>query len=158
MGNVLTILDNNAGGAQTQTFTYDFLDRLQTAQASGGTGGTYPQETYTYDQIGNILSKPGVGAYTYPAPSPATGCSTGTPTTKAHAVSQAGSYTFAYDCNGNMITRNDSTGNYTQQWDQENRLTAVSGSGTATFVYDGDPLRRAPRAIAATASRRRSAA
>jgi RHS repeat-associated protein len=28
--------------------------------------------------------------------------------------------------------------NYTQQWDKENRLTSVTGSGTATFVYDED--------------------
>jgi hypothetical protein len=55
-GNVLTILDNKAGGAQTQTFTYDALDRLQTAQASGGTGGTYALETYTYIRSGT--SKP----------------------------------------------------------------------------------------------------
>ena len=35
-GNVLTIADANAGGTQTQTFTYDSLDRLVTAAAVGG--------------------------------------------------------------------------------------------------------------------------
>jgi len=47
-------------------------------------------------------------------------------------------YTFAYDCNGNMTTRSESGATYNQTWDQENRLTGLSGSGTATFVYDGD--------------------
>jgi hypothetical protein len=130
--------------------TPDALERLQTAQASGGTGGTYAPETYTYDQIGNLKAKPGVGVYTYTAS--ATGCVAGTPSLKPHAVRYAGSYSFTYDCNGNMLTRNDSTGNFTQQWDKENRLITVTGaSATGYFVYDGDPLRCAPRAIAAIA-------
>jgi RHS repeat-associated protein len=37
-----------------------------------------------------------------------------------------------------MLTRNDSTGNFTQQWDKETRLITVTGSATGTFVYDGD--------------------
>jgi RHS repeat-associated protein len=102
----------------------------------GGTGGTYALETYTYDQIGNIKSKPGVGVYTYTAS--ATGCVAGTPAIKPHAVRYAGSYSFTYDCNGNMISRADSTGTFTQQWDKENRLITVTGSATANFVYDGD--------------------
>jgi hypothetical protein len=49
-----------------------------------------------------------------------------------------------------VLTRNDSTGTFTQQWDNENRLiTATSAAATGYFVYDGDPLRYAPRAIAA---------
>jgi hypothetical protein len=104
-------------------------------QATGGTGGTYAQETYTYSAIGNILSKAGVN-YTYNAT--VSGCSAGTPSPKPHAVSQVGSYTFSYDCNGNMLTRTESGGTYNQTWDFENRLTGVAGTGTATFVYDGD--------------------
>jgi RHS repeat-associated protein len=137
VGNVLTILDNKAGGAQTQTFTYDALDRLQTAQASGGTGGTYALETYTYDAIGNIKSKPGVGVYTYTAS--AAGCVAGTPSIKPHAVSATtGGYSYAYDCNGNMTQRNEPGLSYTQQWDRENRLITVTGSASGSFVYDGD--------------------
>jgi YD repeat-containing protein len=42
-GNVLSITDAAAfGGSQTQTFTYDALNRLLTAQAAGGSHGTYP--------------------------------------------------------------------------------------------------------------------
>ncbi len=38
-----------------------------------------------------------------------------------------------------MTTR----GSYTLTYDAENRLTAVSGPATASFVYDADPLRYA---------------
>ena len=36
-GNILSILDAAANPAQTQTFTYDTLDRLASAVATGGT-------------------------------------------------------------------------------------------------------------------------
>jgi RHS repeat-associated protein len=49
-----------------------------------------------------------------------------------------GGYSYAYDCNGNMVTRNEPGLSYTQSWDPENRLTGVSSSASATFVYDGD--------------------
>jgi YD repeat-containing protein len=56
--NVLTIKYYLAGSPQTQTFTYDNLDRLYTAQANGGSYGTYSQQTYTYySSTGNLLSK-----------------------------------------------------------------------------------------------------
>ena len=45
---------------------------------------------------------------------------------------------FWYDANGNMITRITTQGTYNLTYDQENRLTGVSGAATATFVYDGD--------------------
>ena len=43
-----------------------------------------------------------------------------------------------------MIARADSSGSFTRQWDKENRLITVAGTATASFVYDGDPLRCAP--------------
>jgi len=55
-----------------------------------------------------------------------------------HAISQAGATSYGYDCNGNMTSRNIGGQNYTLTYDAENRLTAVSGATTATFVYDGD--------------------
>jgi RHS repeat-associated protein len=45
---------------------------------------------------------------------------------------------YAYDANGNMITR----GSQTLTWDVENRPVSVtSGNATSTFVYDGDGRR-----------------
>jgi len=132
VGNVLTITDQNAGGVQTQTFTYDSLNRLTSASATGGSGGIYASEAYTYDDAsGNLSSKAGV-AYTYGEQF--AGCAD----SKPHAVTSAGSAIFCYDANGNMTQKiaGSTTTSYT--YDAENRMTAVSGAATATFVYDGD--------------------
>ncbi|MBC7264510.1 MAG: hypothetical protein H5T64_09190 [Chloroflexi bacterium] len=127
-GNVLTIKDYNAGGTQTQSFVYDALDRVTTATASGGTGGLY-SEGYTYNPIGNLLSKGGVN-YTYGS-------------SKPHAVTAAGSNSYAYDANGNTITRTVGSDTYALTYDAENRLTQVkkNGGAIAAFVYDGDGVR-----------------
>ena len=144
VGNVLTIQDYKAGNPQAQTFHYDSLDRLKDAQATGGTNGNgdYGTDYYTYDQIGNLHSKTGLGTYSY-----ATNCSGGTSHALAHAVaSTTGGYSYAYDCNGNMTTRveisNSQHITYTQAWDAENRLRSVVNlpTGEVTeFAYDGDP-------------------
>ena len=47
-----------------------------------------------------------------------------------------------YDANGNMTKRiagDNNTFEFT--YDAENRLVSVSGSATASFVYDGDGVR-----------------
>jgi YD repeat-containing protein len=59
--------------------------------------------------------------------------------TKPHAVTSAGSDTYCYDKNGNMVKRVEGGVTYTQAFDAENRLTSVTTGGqTTTFVYDGD--------------------
>jgi RHS repeat-associated protein len=101
--------------SDTESFTYDYLDRLTSAQSNS----TSPYaETYTYNEIGNILSLNG-DAYTYG--------------TQPHAVTQIGSTTYTYDANGNMNVGTNPT------WDVENRLTAVTKNGvTDNSTYDGD--------------------
>jgi RHS repeat-associated protein len=113
-----------------QTFTYDSLNRLLTAQAAGGTGGTYAQETYGYDATSGLMaSKAGVN-YTYNSPG------------HVHAVSLAGTTIYSYDANRNQTVRDPSgSALYTLTYDAENRLMGVSGSATASFVYDGDGRR-----------------
>jgi hypothetical protein len=136
VGNVLTISDYKAGSPQTQTFTYDDLNRLTSAVASGGTGGTYALENYNYDgSTGNLASKAGV-SYTYSA---SVSCTAGNRTIP-HAVSAAGGNSYSYDCNGNMTQRAVGSA-YNLAYDAENRLTTVSGGTTANFVYDGDGKR-----------------
>ena len=131
--NALTILD--ALASQTQTFTYDALDRLWTAQTTGGTGGAYGPESYTYNAgTGNLDSKAGV-SYTYGTQSAS--CPDGA-LSKPHAVVTAGSNSYCYDRNGNQVKRSLGGSVYTLSYDAENRLTSVSGAASASFVYDGD--------------------
>jgi RHS repeat-associated protein len=133
-GNSLTIVDGY-NSSQKQCFTYDELNRLYTAKAGDSTcsgtvgNGEYADETYHYNfYTGNLSVKSPGGTYTYS-------------TTHKHAVvSTTGGWTFGYDGNGNMTSRNVGTA-YTYGYDAENRLTTVSGGTAASFVYDGDGAR-----------------
>ncbi|AHB13822.1 RHS repeat-associated core domain-containing protein [Dehalococcoides mccartyi] len=76
--------------------------------------------SYSYNQIGNIIAMNGL-SYTYG--------------TQPHAVTQVGTTNYAYDANGNMITR----GAQTIAWDLENMPVSITeGGNSTTFVYDGD--------------------
>ena len=117
-GNVTTLTDTVHG---TQTFNYDDLDRLTSA-----TGG-YGTLTYSYNEIGNMLSNTQLGTYGY-SPS-------GSGSVRPHAVTSAGTNIYTYDANGNMILDIDRSLTY----DFENRLDSVTkNSVTTTFTYDGD--------------------
>ena len=104
----------------TESFYYDNLHRL--------TSSTGPDPiTVTYDAMGNIQTKTGIaGTYTYHA-------------TKKHAVTAAGSYSFAYDANGNVSTRNGSTISW-YSYNLPNTISA-SGSNSSQFFYAPDRSR-----------------
>jgi RHS repeat-associated protein len=143
VGKILNIYDyafgdfkhrqRSMGSPQTQTFTYDNLDRLTSAQATGGTNGNYASESYTYNTTtGNLASKAGI-SYTYGD------------SNHAHAVtSLSNGNTYSYDAgfavgkHGNQVTRYVGGSTYTLTYDAENRLVSVSGAVTASFVFDGD--------------------
>ncbi|CAG1007425.1 partial tRNA(Glu)-specific nuclease WapA, partial [Anaerolineales bacterium] len=129
VGNINRITDT-VNSAQVVTFTYDALDRLTNAATTAVGNGQY-SEGYTYNAIGNILSK-GSATYQY------------TDTLHKHAVTTAGSNSYSYDANGNMLTRNEASVLYHQSWDAENRLQVVTNTVTGEvtrFVYDGDGAR-----------------
>jgi RHS repeat-associated protein len=118
-GNLAAIADPIDGN---QSFIYDDLDRLGTAN---GAYGTY---IYDYDEIGNLKKNPQVSPNPYVYPS------SGANSVRPHAVTTAGANSYTYDANGNMLTGAGRT--YT--WNQENKpLTIVQGGTTTTFVYDG---------------------
>ncbi len=75
---------NRGSGPVTWDFGYDDLNRLTTL--NGGVGA--PSETYSYDSIGNLLTKGSLG-YEYTI--------AGMP----HAVSKVGATRYIYDANGN---------------------------------------------------------
>jgi YD repeat-containing protein len=107
----------------TEQYTYDPLYQLTQV-----TQGTTTTESYSYDAVGNRLSSLGMSPYVYNSSSELTS----TPAA-----------TFTYDGNGNTLTKADSNGTTTYNWDFENRLTSVvlpGSAGSVTFKYD--PLGR----------------
>ncbi|HOC22326.1 MAG TPA: RHS repeat-associated core domain-containing protein [Anaerolineae bacterium] len=166
VGNITQIVDTSNGG-QIQTFGYDARDRLVGAQTNAAGNGQY-HEAYSYDRMGNILTRTGSGqavAYVYgcpprlPAPGlPPTltqrvyfplvlqGFGPDSPPAAAcvapfAVVSTSAGFRAAYDANGNMVTRTENGGTYQQQFDAENRLSVVTDTVTGQvtrFVYDGD--------------------
>ena len=159
-GNVLTIQDTINRSTtpnlfQRECFSYDALNRLTRAFTTDSTtcannpntagSGPYDQ-SYGYTSNGNLTSKTGVGAYTYDAQSPS-GCATGTPTSKPHAVRTAGGTTYSYDCNGNLTARSTGSQAVTLNYDAENRLISVNDPARpehlrpTLFAYNADGQR-----------------
>ncbi|MBF0478533.1 MAG: RHS repeat-associated core domain-containing protein [Candidatus Omnitrophica bacterium] len=133
IGNILTIVDNK--NTASQTFQYDELNRLVTAN-----GATYGAKTYDYDKVGNIESKDGkVYSYAENGAGP-------------HAVtSLSDGSTYSYDLNGNMKSKTVTGSLTSYSYSTENRLTSVvkSGATIAQYTYDGDGGRT--RAVITTA-------
>jgi RHS repeat-associated protein len=112
VGNILGIIDNVNSAAQV--FEYDNLSRLVSAN-----GTYYGAINYSYDSIGNILTK-GALTLNYNNPRPHA--------VSSYANSQTGqTVNFTYDANGNMSNRTNATTseqtNYS--YDYESHLTKV---------------------------------
>jgi RHS repeat-associated protein len=109
----------NNGLSLIETFGYDNLHRLTS------TAGP-ENSTFTYDLMGNLLSKTGVGSYTYHA-------------SKKHQAITAGGSSYGYDANGNMTNRAGST----VSWFSYNLPSTINGpsSNTSQFFYGPDRQR-----------------
>jgi len=109
---------------KTEHFKYDRLDRLKCAEVAPSL--PYCIDVYIYAPNGNILSKPGVGAYGYHPDQP-------------HAATSAGGNTYSYDEVGNQRTRPGATITYTA-FDLPKTFTLDQG-GVVTLDYDGNQRR-----------------
>ena len=144
--NAVNNITQMTDGAGTHNYTYDSLDRLTAATHSGG----QTNESYTYDDVGNRTASHQGSSYTYQP---------------FNRLVSANGGSFGYDTIGNLISKTDAGGSWTNSWDHENRLkqAALSGgvtvnysydalgrrvqrssnaSGTTRFVYDGDDVVR----------------
>lgn len=120
-----------SASASSTAYTWDDIGRLLT-QADAFTGGTgNVTRTFGYDPASQIVSDArNNSAYSWTPP----GAST-----RAYAVNglnqytSAGSTSFSYDANGNLIS--DGTNTYT--YDVENRLvSATAGTVSSSLTYD----------------------
>ncbi len=135
VGNITQIVDASVTlTAKTTDYTYDDLHRLlsstitnSVAENVDGPGDGNQTQTFTYDAIGNILSKSDVGNYSYEGDQ-------GNSYANPHAVTSAGGTSYSYDNNGNLTGSGFLT-SYT--WDYNNRLTEVS-SGLVPISYEYD--------------------
>jgi len=114
----LTSRWNRAGVGSTfdlqESFVYDSLDRLDTVTLTrfNGTTPNAVSLDMNYDQLGNVMSKSGVGNYAYG--SSQIGCSAG-----PHAVATLGNRRYCYDENGNQT------------------IKRVNGASVRTIKYTG---------------------
>src|SRR6266481_6159618 len=129
-GNVYGIT-NYKEATRNQSFTYDALNRLASAQNAGTNcaattvnGKTeYWGNNYGYDAWGNLLSKS------------VTKCNAENLSITALANNQLSGY--GYDAAGNMTS--DPTDGVTSVYDAENRIaTATKNAVTTTYTYDSD--------------------
>jgi RHS repeat-associated protein len=115
-----------------EDFVYDGLNRLTQSTVTSSTNST--GSTVAYDATGNILSKTGVGDYTYgQSAGPHAVTSVSTSSTNSTVLT---SYT--YDLNGNMLGRQvDGSNTLTTVWTSFNKPSTIySGLNGSTFAYD----------------------
>lgn len=111
--NVTTANDNING---TWAFTYDYLNRLSTANQNNGQNIC----SFGYDQLGNRTSQTATAG----------SCNGNLSLTYAGNNNRMDGY--SYDAAGNLLS--DTV--HTYAYDAWNRLITVDGGNTATYVYD----------------------
>jgi RHS repeat-associated protein len=129
-GNVFGIT-NYKDTTRNQTFTYDLLNRLTSAQNAGTNCAAntvngkseYWGNSYGYDTWGNLLQKTVTKC----------GAENLLVTADAHNWIHASGTDYQYDAAGNMTY--DATASLSYTFDQENRLT---GASAYAYTYDGD--------------------
>ena len=149
VGNLTQRVDSNK--SVTEAFTYDALNRMLTADITGGVS-----KSYAYDATGDIVCKSDLSAcsgsspnYSYPA--------SGAGSVRPHAVSSitgtlnngAGTGgvitnpTFSYDSNGNMLseTGTGSIGRTLTYTAFNVPATVANGSSTLSFTFDSNHKR-----------------
>ena len=128
VGNIVKLVENSATrAARVVQYAYDDLYRLTAAVATRTANKANYTRTYSYDILGNLLSKSAGGTYTYAGSHP-------------HAVTQVTrdqevKTRYQYDAAGNL-TR---AGDWQHTWDAQNRLVTSTNAQTGvtlSYTYD----------------------
>jgi YD repeat-containing protein len=127
IGNQYTFNDANnitnwTNASGNHAYGYDLVDRLTSANNTA-----QPNENYSYDGVGNRTTSHLSASYNHQ------------PFNKLAGTATAG---YAYDNNGNMLSRTDASGTTTFSWNEESELTQVSLPGGLIVNYKYDGLRR----------------
>ncbi|MBI4351543.1 MAG: RHS repeat protein, partial [Elusimicrobia bacterium] len=119
-GNRASMLDM----AGTHSYGYDDLHRLISAQHPD-----QPNETFSYDPVGNRLSDAVLTGYQHNA---------------ANRLTENSGYTYTYDANGNLTGQTEKANSaYTAYaYTSENQLKQAAMPGSITAAYKYDPLGR----------------
>jgi RHS repeat-associated protein len=120
-GNVMGIT-NNLYSARSQTFTYDQVNRIYSAQASGTSGANCWKYNYGYDAWGNLLTASAPGGFT---------CSESQLSLGVYTNNQVTNTGFSYDASGNELA----DGSYTYAWNAESEIKTAA---SVNYLYDGD--------------------
>jgi RHS repeat-associated protein len=119
--NNITAITDNINSSKNQSFNYDVLDRLDDAT------GVYGVFDYTYDDVGNRLTK------TVDA-NPMSTYSYGAISNQLDSITGAETHSFIYDANGNTTTKDA----FSFTYDDTNRLTQVTDSiNTTSYAFNG---------------------
>ncbi len=121
------------------TYTYDNLNNLMSLVYQTSGGQTLLSTGYTYDAVGNRLTRTDIPSLT---PPPVTTDSSAWGYDVANQLLTRPGVTYTYDNNGNTLTKTDSNGTTTYGYDYENRLINVSAPGGITASYTYDPFGR----------------
>jgi RHS repeat-associated protein len=127
-GNMWQQTITSGAGAFQQNYTYDGVNRLQTATETGPGGGW--SQSYGYDAVGNrwVTAGAGIGGNPGFVPTSQAAFNTANQTTINNA---------AYDSVGNQTQ----SGGYSYGYDAENRLTSSDLINATVYGYDGEGRR-----------------
>ncbi len=97
IGNLTQKIENfNPLNPQIFNYNYDGLSRLTSATKTVSSPLSGYSENYSYNAVGNILNKTGVGSYLYDGTAPGVYAN-------PHAATSVGGIDYIYDKNGNVI-------------------------------------------------------
>jgi RHS repeat-associated protein len=120
VGNLTSRADRNQ--SLTESFAYDSRERMTQAQVAGRAA-----QTVSYDALGNITARSGVGTYTYGAG--------GTSPYSVTSISGPLARSYSYDADGNRLAGGGVTATYTSY---NKPITIDDGDSQLAFDYAPD--------------------